>query len=126
MLYALLCYDAEETVGAWTKEQDDMAMAKLQLCTDKLAAQGRLGPVARLMTTKRATTVRKGRESMVIDGPFAETKEQLLGFFIVDCATLEQAVETAKELGLASSSNGAYEIRPLAVFQPGLPGIAQT
>jgi hypothetical protein len=120
MLYALLCYDSEDVVGAWSKEQDADAMCKLGVVEEKLARAGRLGPVARLLPTTAATTVRKGRETVVIDGPFAETKEQLLGFFIVECASLEEAIETAKELGRASSSAGSYEIRPLALFQPGV------
>jgi hypothetical protein len=122
MLYAILCYDHEEVVGAWTQEEDAAAMARLDVVQQKLTREGRLGPVARLMPTTAATTLRKGRESMVIDGPFAETKEQLLGFFIVECASLEQAIETARELGKASSSNGSYEIRPLALFRPGKLG----
>jgi hypothetical protein len=119
MLYAILCYDCEDVVGAWTKEQDDQAMQKLMVVQDKLAREGRLGPVARLLPTTSATTLRKGRETMVLDGPFAETKEQLLGFFVIDCASLDQAIETARELGMASSSNGSYEIRPLQIFHPG-------
>ena len=118
MLYAILCYDSEDVVGAWTKEEDDAAIKRLEVVEEKLARQGRLGPVARLLPTTAATTVRKGREALVIDGPFAETKEQLLGFFIVECASLEEAIETAKELGKASSSAGAFEVRPLAVFKP--------
>ncbi len=86
---------------------------------EKLARERRLGPVARLMPTTAATTIRKGKEAIVLDGPFAETKEQLLGFFVVECESLEQAIETAKELGLASSSNGSYEIRPMRLFRPG-------
>ena len=119
MLYAILCYDSEAVVGSWTKEQDAAAIAKLDLVQQKLAREGRLGPVARLMPTTAATTLRKGKEAVVLDGPFAETKEQLLGFFVVDCASLQQAIGTAQELGKASSSNGSYEIRPLMVFRPG-------
>jgi hypothetical protein len=119
MLYAILCYDSEAVVGAWTKERDADAIAKLEVVQEKLARQGRLGPVARLMPTTTATTLRKGKEAVVLDGPFAETKEQLLGFFVVECESLEQAVETANELGRASSSNGSYEIRPLMVFRAG-------
>lgn len=124
MLYAILCYDSEEVVSAWTKAQEDAAMAKLGRVERQLAAEGRLGPVARLMPTTAATTIRKGREPLVIDGPFAETKEQLLGFFVVDCATLEEALETAKDLARASSSAGAYEVRPLMLFAPGTTEIA--
>jgi hypothetical protein len=119
MLYAILCYDSEAVVGAWTKEQDAAAIARLDLVQEKLAKAGRLGPVARLMPTTAATTLRKGKEAVVLDGPFAETKEQLLGFFVVECESLEQAIETAKDLGRASSSNGSYEIRPLMLFRPG-------
>jgi hypothetical protein len=119
MLYAILCYDSEEVVCSWTKEEDDAVLARLGVVQEQLAAAGRLGPVARLMPTTAATTIRKGKEAVVIDGPFAETKEQLLGFFIVECDSLEQAVETAKAFAAASSSAGAYEIRPLRLFRPG-------
>ena len=119
MRYAILCYDSEDVVGSWTKEQDDATMARLEAVQAKLSEQGRLGPVARLMPTTSATTLRKGKESLVIDGPFAETKEQLLGFYVVECASLEHAIEIARELGRASSSNGSFEIRPMAVFRPG-------
>jgi hypothetical protein len=119
MLYAILCYDSEDVVGSWSKQEEDAVMAKLAVVQEKLAKQGRLGPVARLMPTTAATTVRKAREPVVLDGPFAETKEQLLGFYIVDCATLDEAIETAQDLGRASSTAGAYEIRPLLLFRPG-------
>lgn len=119
MLYAILCYDSEDVVWSWSKEEEAAVMARLGAVQEKLAQQGRLGPVARLLPTTSATTLRKGRDALVIDGPFAETKEQLLGFYIVDCADLEQALETAKELAAASSTAGAFEIRPLAIFRPG-------
>ena len=119
MLYAILCYHSESTVCAWSKEHEDKVMADLGAVEEKLKRQGRLGPVARLMPTTAATTLRKDREpALVIDGPFAETKEQLLGFFVVECTGLEQALETARELGKANPG-GSYEIRPLAVFKPG-------
>ena len=119
MLYAVLCYDREDVVGAWSKEEDDAVMARLGAVQQRLADQGRMGPVARLMPTTAATTIRKGKEAMVIDGPFAETKEQLLGFYIVDCASLEEAIAFAKELGQAGGSAGAFEIRPLLLLRPG-------
>ncbi len=119
MLYAILCYDQEDIVWAWSKEKDDQVMADLGVVVEGLAAQNRLGPVARLMPTTAATTVRKGEQPLVIDGPFAETKEQLLGFYVVDCETLDDAVAAAQDLAKASGSAGAYELRPLAYFRPG-------
>jgi hypothetical protein len=118
MHYAILCYDSEEVVHAWTKEQDEAAMVRLAAVEKKLAAEGKLGPVARLHPTKTAKTLRKSGEAHVLDGPFAETKEQLLGFFVVDCASMDEAVRAAEELARASSSKGAYEIRPMMVFRP--------
>ncbi|MBN9513776.1 MAG: YciI family protein [Alphaproteobacteria bacterium] len=114
MLYAILCYNSEDAVGSWSKEYHAQTMERLLTVHDKLAKQGRLGPVARLLPTTAATTLRKGREEMVIDGPFAETKEQLLGFYIVDCASLEAALDVAKDLAKANPGTGSYEIRPVA------------
>jgi len=122
MLYAILCYDSEEVVGAWSKQTDTAVMERLGVVQDKLAKQGRLGPVARLMPTTAATTVRKGAEPLVLDGPFAETKEQLLGFYVVDCENLEDAIEVAADLGRASGSAGAHEVRPLMLYRPGSAG----
>ena len=114
MLYAILCYNSEDAVGSWSKQYHDDTMARLMTVHDKLAEQGRLGPVARLLPTTAATTLRKGREDLVIDGPFAETKEQLLGFYIVDCASLDATIDTARDLAKANPGTGSYEIRPVA------------
>ncbi len=119
MLYAIFCYDSEAVTCAWSKEKDAEVMTKLGAVQEKLAKQGRLGPVARLMPTTAATTIRKGKEPLVIDGPFAETKEQLLGFYIVDCPNLDEALDVAKDLAKASGSEGAYEVRPMMLFRPG-------
>jgi hypothetical protein len=118
MLYAILCYHDEDFVGSWSREQDAAVMEKIAVVQDKLTKQGRLGPVARLLPTTAATTLRKENPPVVIDGPYAETKEQLLGFYLVDCENLDQAVEVARELGEANPG-GAYEIRPVGVFVPG-------
>lgn len=119
MLYAILCYNFEDVVGAWTPVEDAGVMARLGAVEARLAAAERLGATARLLPTTAAVTLRKGRESLVIDGPFAETKEQLLGFYVVDCADLEAAIAVARDLAAANPDRGAYEIRPLAVYRPG-------
>jgi hypothetical protein len=119
MLYAILCYHDEDVTCAWSKEQDDAVMAKLAVVQEKLTKQGRLGPVARLLPTTSATTLRKNQDPpLIIDGPFAETKEQLLGFYVVDCENLEAALDVARDLG-AANPGGSYEIRPVGVFRPG-------
>jgi hypothetical protein len=118
MLYAILCYHDEDFVGSWTRDQDAAVMAKLSVIQDKLKQEGRLGPVARLLPTTAATTLRKDDPPLVLDGPYAETKEQLLGFYIVDCENLDAALGVARDLG-AANPGGAYEIRPVGLFQPG-------
>ncbi|MFI4973319.1 MAG: YciI family protein [Caulobacterales bacterium] len=125
MLYAILCYNQEDVITAWTQEEDDACMARLFKVEEKLSAQGRLGPVARLLPTTAATTLRKGEGALVIDGPFAETKEQLLGFYVIECADLEEALDTARDLAKANPGTGAYELRPLRLFHPGV-GVSLT
>ena len=68
MLYAILCYHDEDFVGSWTREQDAAVMQKLAVVQDRLAKQGRLGPVARLLPTTAATTLRKDGAPVVLDG----------------------------------------------------------
>ena len=130
MLYAILCYNSEEIVGSWTKEEDDAVMARLGVVHDRLTSERRLGPAVRLKGTRNATTVRKtgqgrrlepGREPpAVIDGPYAETKEQMLGFYIIDVAGQDEAVEVCRQLAQANPG-GAYELRPVSLYLPGAP-----
>lgn len=121
MLYAILCYNDEAAVGSWSQAEDDAVMERLAAVQAPLAAAGRLGPVARLLPTTAATTLRKGREPIILDGPFAETKEQLLGFYVLDCDSLDDALTVAGDLAVANPGMGAYEIRPLRYFAPGSP-----
>lgn len=116
MLYAFLCCHDEGIVNSWTKEEDDAVLAKRAKVTDRLAARGKLGPAVRLMPTTAATTVRMGREPVVLDGPFAETKEALLGFYLIDCASLEEAIDVAKEIG--REEKVVFEIRPVKLYLP--------
>jgi len=120
MLYALLCYNDEDVVWAWDKKQDGEVMARLGVVRDRLEKSGKMGPSLRLLPTTAATTFRKTDPPLVIDGPFAETKEQLLGIYIIDVADLDEALQVAKDLGDANPG-GAYEIRPLAVYNAGSP-----
>jgi hypothetical protein len=116
MLYAFLCCHDEAIVNSWTREQDDAVLAKRATVTDRLAARGKLGPSVRLMPTTAATTVRMGGEPVVLDGPFAETKEALLGFYLIDCDSLEEAIDIAKEIG--REEKVVFEIRPVKLYLP--------
>lgn len=119
MLYAILCYHDEAAVGSWTREEDEAVMARLNVVHGKLAQNGKLGPTARLLPTTAATTLRKNTDpALVLDGPFAETKEQLLGFYVVEADDLDGAIAIARDLGQANPG-GAYEIRPIGLFIPG-------
>lgn len=119
MLYAILAYHASGVVESWTPDEDASVMANLANVREKLLAEGKLGPAARLGPTEGAFTLRGPGAGMVIDGPFAETKEQLLGFYVVDCVTREEAVEAARNLRSANPT-AVYEIRPIPLYLPGV------
>ncbi|HEY4365778.1 MAG TPA: YciI family protein [Steroidobacteraceae bacterium] len=116
MLYSILIYVPEDEVAALTQEQDDDHVARHLQIHEKLAAQGKLGPVVRLMPTHTAKQLRTAGTPLLVDGPFTETKEQLLGFYVVDCESYEEAVALARSL---PSVNTVFEIRPVKLFFPG-------
>ncbi len=119
MQYAILCYHDENVVCAWSKEEDAAVLEKLAVVHEKVARQGKLGPVVRLLPTTAATTLRKDSDPpLVLDGPFAETKEQLLGFYIVEADNLEGALDIARDLA-AVNPGGAYEVRPVGLYKDG-------
>ena len=64
-----------------------------------------------------------GGKRAVIDGPFAEAKEQILGFYVIDCESEDEALSIAGELGRANPG-GAFEVRPMLYFDPG-SGVAK-
>ncbi|KWV51380.1 hypothetical protein AS156_12380 [Bradyrhizobium macuxiense] len=116
MLYAILAYHVEAEVKSWTAEEDASVMVGLRGVHERL--KGRLGPAARLGDTRNARTLRGPGQGMVVDGPFAETKEQLLGFYVIDCADEDAAIAAARDLRRVNPS-AVYEIRPLKLYVPG-------
>jgi hypothetical protein len=118
MLYMLLCYNTETEVMGWTQAQDDAVMGRLSVIHERLEAEGKMGPSGRLQGTTAAKTLIKSEAPFVVDGPFAETKEQFLGFYVLDVADMDEALDVARELGVANPG-GAYEVRPIRLYLPG-------
>ncbi|MDH4984444.1 YciI family protein [Aminobacter anthyllidis] len=118
MLYAILAYHAEGVVESWTEEEDAALMEDLLEINDRLVIEKHLGPAARLGPTDSAVTLRGKGLGLVTDGPFAETKEQLLGFYVVDYPSMDGAVAAARELRSANPT-AVYEIRPIMLYVPG-------
>ena len=118
MLYAILAYHVEAEVMSWTPEEDAALMTNLLRVHDRLNEKKLLGPSARLGATGKAHTLRGPGNGVVLDGPFAETKEQLLGLYVVDCASEEAAIAVARDLRQVNPT-AVYEIRPIALYLPG-------
>ena len=120
MYYAILAYHLEGVVESWTAEEDAALMTDLLAVNDRLVKAKHLGPAARLGPTTGAVTLRGPGAGVVIDGPFAETKEQLLGLYVVDFPDIEAAIAAARDLRRANPS-AVYEIRPISLYLPGAP-----
>src|SRR5258706_16212117 len=95
MLYAILAYHVEDDVASWTPQEDAALMLDLNRVHGRLEQEGRMGPAARLGGTKGACALRRPGKSLGTDGPFTETKEQLLGFYVIDCADRDAAIAAA-------------------------------
>jgi hypothetical protein len=116
MLYTVLIYTVEGVFDRLPPDEPEAVLAKHRALQEKLSSRGVLGPVAKLMGAASAVTVRADGESVLVtDGPYAETKEHLLGFYMIECACIEEAIEAAKALpqGVAS-----YEVRPVSWANP--------
>ena len=120
MLYAILAYHVEDDVTSFTPEEDAALMRDLREVNDRLTQQGMMGPTARLGETVGACVLRGPGKGVVTDGPFTESKEQLLGFYIIDCADRDAAIAVARELHDVNPG-AMYEIRPVRLFRPGVP-----
>lgn len=117
MLYAVLIYGSEERVRAWTAAEEKEVMGRHAELRSELAAERRLGPVLRLTPTGARTVRRYKDRRYVTDGPFAETKEQLMGIYVVDCMTFDDAVAVAERLDFET---GTFEIQPVPWLDPGV------
>jgi hypothetical protein len=116
MKYLLLMY-ADESIGAnYSKEELQDAAKTWAAFRKELAASGVLISSSGVAPSTRPTTIRvRNDETLITDGPFAETHEQLGGFFLVDCQDLDEAIRWAEKIPTAKY--GSIEIRPL--WSPG-------
>jgi hypothetical protein len=117
MLYAILAYHVEDEILALTPEQDAAVVAKVIEVQAPLRASGHFGPAARLDETRKARTVRGPGAGVVLDGPFAETKEQLLGFHLMEFDTDDEVIAAVRKLRQVNPT-AVYEIRPIKLYVP--------
>jgi hypothetical protein len=118
MKYMLLIYSDE---NAWTQGEREGCYAESTALTHELHRQGKYLGASPLQPVATATSVRvRGGRRQVTDGPFAETREQLGGFFLIDAADLDEAVDIAARIPAAKK--GTVEVRPV-VELTGLPSV---
>lgn len=125
MLYALLCYGSEDAVAASSSHRDGAVARRCEAAVARMRDFGAPGPAFSLMPTTTAITLRPGARPLILDGPFEETREQLLAIWLHECANLEEAVAAAQLLaGARGLDEGALEIRPVSVFDAVAPTIS--
>jgi hypothetical protein len=112
MRYALLICIDEQAQAAASPEEAAASMAQYDAFGAEMGQRGVLKGGERLRPTTDATTVRVQQgEVLVSDGPFAETKEQMAGFYLVDCKDLDEAIEVASKI--PGAQHGTIEVRPI-------------
>jgi len=110
MQYLLLIYDDEKR---WSRGYDPKEMAEYGQFGTQFAGSIKGGNALQASGTARTVRVRDGKQ-LTTDGPFAETKEQLGGFYLIDAKNIEEAVAIAAEIPAARY--GSVEVRPIMVF----------
>lgn len=116
MRYLLLIYQDEVAHAKWSQEQLAAEYQAYNEFTESVAKSGALQSGEALMATNTATTVRvRNGKTLTTDGPFAETKEQLGGYYLVNCKDLDEAIILAARI--PGATDGSIEIRPVVEFQ---------
>jgi hypothetical protein len=112
MQYLLLIYNAESNFASMTEAQGTQMMQEFGAFTQSIIASGNYKGGNRLHPTSKATTVRvQDGKTLMTDGPFAETKEQLGGYYLIDAADLDEATAIAARVPAARL--GSIEVRPI-------------
>jgi hypothetical protein len=121
MRYLLLIYVDENPATEWTDEMRQAEGMAYGEFTKDIANQGLMQGGEALQPTTTATTVRvRNGEVLSTDGPFAETKEALGGFYLIDCKDLDEAIEVASRI--PSATHGSIEVRPILELGPDMTG----
>jgi hypothetical protein len=115
MMFSVLIYASEDFIDAISPDEHQEIMKKHGTFHEHTKSNKNFAAAAKLMSTGTAVTInRDNDEFLVTDGPFAETKEQFMGFYLLDCASLEEAIEAVKILPL---DHGRIEVRPVEFFE---------
>ena len=115
MQYMLLIYDNEAEMVANRKGATDVMMAEYREFTDSILKSGNMKAGDALQPTSTATCVRiRNGKTLTTDGPFAETKEQLGGYYLIDAKDLDEETKIAARV--PSAKSGTVEVRPVRVF----------
>ena len=116
MQYLLMIYTNEQEEAQRTPEEQDAVMAEYFTFTKGVREAGVMLAGEALHPTTAATTVRVRHGQITsTDGPFAETKEQLGGYYLLDCENLDEAIKWAAKI--PGAREGSIEIRPVMVFE---------
>jgi hypothetical protein len=112
MQYLLLIYDNEKEFQAQPKAELDKMMGEYNALTPELQKSGHLVGGNRLQSIATATTVRiRNGKTQITDGPFAETREQLGGYYLIEANDLDEATKIAARI--PSARHGSIEVRPI-------------
>jgi hypothetical protein len=115
MQYLLLIYDEEKKLNSMSKSDSDKFMGAYFAFTEGIKQSGHFRAGDALQPVSTATTVRvRDGKTLTTDGPFAETREQLGGYYLIEAANLDEAIGIAAKI--PSASLGSIEIRPIMVF----------
>jgi hypothetical protein len=115
MRYLLLIYGNEQAQAGMSEAEGAAQNQAYNDFTKDIVDRGLMQGGEALQPTSTATTVRvRNDETLSTDGPFAETKEQLGGFYLVDCKDLDEAIETAAKI--PGARDGSIEVRPVMEF----------
>ncbi len=117
MKYLCLIYDEEKTLAALSEQELAALMGEYGAFTEEIRASSHFIGGHELQPTSTATTVRiRGGRLSTTDGPFAETKEQLGGYYLIEARDLNEAIQIASRI--PSAKIGSIEVRPVVESQP--------